>query len=69
MNIPVGLLGQVILAFGLLMVALTAYLAIKKTDSPWILTIVSVVLIVLPPFNLLLVVVLALKSAPSHKAA
>ncbi|WP_218396418.1 hypothetical protein [Alteromonas lipotrueae] len=62
MNINVTLLGQVIVAFALLMAALGYYLGKRKTQSPILTAVVAFFAALVPPLAIILLIVLVLKN-------
>ncbi|UJJ31945.1 hypothetical protein [Halopseudomonas maritima] len=61
MNINIALLGQVLAGWIVLATGLSAYLSVRKTQTPVLGSILGFVLAFIPPFSLLYLVVLVLK--------
>ena len=62
MNINATLIGQVIFVFAVLMAAVGYYLGKRKTQSPFLASIVAFIAALVPPLAIIFLMVLVLKN-------
>lgn len=62
MNINATLLGEIIFISGIVIGALSYYLAKRKTSTPKIATFIGVLLAFIPPLGLIYIAILVLKN-------